>query len=103
MFVCSAYRPPEFPLNHFIEELNQNLAKIPDNAEIILLGDFNVDYKQRSTVRSRMQTLARAHSLEQIIASPTRITENTQSMLDLIFVNNQPRVVYFIYLFNFAK
>ena len=67
--------------------------KIPDNAEIILLGDFNVDYKQRSTVRPRMQILARAHSLEQIIASPTRITENTQSMIDLIFVNNQPRVV----------
>jgi hypothetical protein len=40
-----------------------------------------------------MQILVRAHSLEQSVASPTRITENTQSMIHLIFVNNQPRVV----------
>ena len=38
MFVCSAYRPPEFPLRYFIEELNKDLGKIPENAEIVLLG-----------------------------------------------------------------
>ena len=84
---------PELPPSKFIDELNKDLAKIPENAEIVLLGDFNVDYKQRSTDRSRMQTLARAHSIEQIVTSPTRITEKTQSMMDLIFVNNNPRVV----------
>ncbi len=40
-----------------------------------------------------MQTLARAHSIEQIITTPTRITEKTQSMIDVIFVNNTPRIV----------
>ena len=57
------------------------------------MGDFNVDYKQRSTDRLRMKTFARVHSIEQIVASPTRITEKMQSMIDLIFVNNNPRVV----------
>jgi endonuclease/exonuclease/phosphatase family metal-dependent hydrolase len=75
MFICSAYRPPQLPLSKFIEELNKDLAKIPENAEIVLLGDFNVDYTQRSTDRSRMQTPARAHSIEQIVTSPTRIME----------------------------
>ncbi len=40
MFVCSAYRPPEFPLKDFIKELNKDLGKIPENAEIVLLGDL---------------------------------------------------------------
>ena len=43
MFIRSAYRPPELPLSNFIEELNKDLAKIPENAQIVLLGDFNVD------------------------------------------------------------
>ena len=44
MFNGSAYRPPELPLSKFIEELNKDFAKIPENAEIVLLGDFNVDF-----------------------------------------------------------
>jgi exonuclease III len=56
MFSCSAYRPPELPLSKFIEELNKDLAEIQKNAEIVLLGDFNVDYKQRSTDRSHELT-----------------------------------------------
>ena len=54
MFICSAYRPPELPLSKFIEELNKDLAKIPENAEIVLLGNFNVDYKQRSITDDRL-------------------------------------------------
>jgi hypothetical protein len=40
-----------------------------------------------------MQTLARAHSMEQIVTSPTRITEKTPSMIDLIFAYNIPRII----------
>ena len=43
--------------------------------------------------KPRLQTFARAHTFDQFIASPTRITENTQSTIDLIFWNNFPRVV----------
>ncbi len=61
MFVCSAYRPPEFPLRDFIEELNKDLGKIPENAEIVLLGDLNVDYNQRTTDKWRMQQIDRTN------------------------------------------
>jgi exonuclease III len=56
MFICSSYRPPHLPLSKFIEELNKDLAENQKNAEIVLLGDFNVDYKQRSTDRSHELT-----------------------------------------------
>ncbi len=69
------------------------ISKIHENAELILLGDFNIDYNRRSTAKSRLQTLARAFSFEQLVTSATRITETTQSIIDLIFVNNIHRIV----------
>ena len=93
LFISSVYRPPDFEIKNFIEKFNNDISKIQENAEIILLGDFNVDYNRRSTAKSRLQTLARAFSLEQLITSPTRITESSESIIDLIFVNNIHRVV----------
>ena len=91
--ISSVYRPPDFEIKNFIEKFNNDISKIQENAEIILLGDFNVDYNRRSTAKSRLQTLARAFSLEQLITSPTRITESSESIIDLIFVSNIHRVV----------
>ena len=65
--------------------------KVPRSS--ILLGDFNVDYQLRSTAKSRLQTLARAFSLEQLITSATRITQSSKSTINLIFANNIHRVV----------
>ena len=93
LFISSVYRPPDFEIKNFIEKYNNDISKIQKKAEIILLGDFNVDYNRRSTAKSRLQTLARAFSLEQLITSPTRITESSESIIDLIFVNNIHRVV----------
>ena len=64
LFICSAYRPPDFNIETFIEKLKNDLSKIQVNAEVILMGDFNVDYQQRSTAKSRLQTLARVFSFE---------------------------------------
>ena len=93
LFICSVYKPPDAHIDNFIAELNNDISKIQENAEIVLLGDFNVDYQRRPTDKSRLQTFARAHSFDQLIASQTRIMENTQSTIDLIFLNNFPRVV----------
>ncbi len=48
LFICSVYKPPDFSIENFIEKLNNDVSKIHENAEVILLGDFNVDYQQRS-------------------------------------------------------
>ena len=82
-----------FNIRIFIEKLRNDLSEIQESAEVILLGDFNVDYQLRSTAKSRLQTLARAFSLEQLITSATRITQSSKSTIDLIFANNIHRVV----------
>ena len=93
LFICSVYRSPDFNIQTFIENLRNDLSEIQESAEVILLGDFNVDYQLRSTAKSRLQTLARAFSLEQLITLATRITQSSKSTIDLIFTNNIHRVV----------
>ena len=61
--------------------------------QLFLLEDFNVDYQLRSTAKSRLQTLARAFLLEQLITSATRIMQSSKSTIDLIFANNIHRGV----------
>ncbi len=69
LFISSVYRPPDANIDNFIENLNNVISKIHENAELILLGDFNIDYNRRSTAKSRLQTLARAFSFEQLVTT----------------------------------
>ena len=93
LFISSVYRPPDANVDNFIENLNNAIFIIQENAEMILLGDFNVDYKRRSTAKSRLQTFARTYSFEQLITSATKIADTNESIIDLIFVNNIHRIV----------
>ena len=43
MFIWSIYRAPDAPLPNFIDTLNSKITILPQYAEIILLGDFNVN------------------------------------------------------------
>ena len=56
-FVCSVYRSPDANLGNFIENLNNATSIIQENAELILLGDFNVDYKHRKIRLACIQPL----------------------------------------------
>ena len=50
IFLWNAYGAPALPLESFLDVLNSNMILLPSNAEVCLLGDFNVDYlsKQRT-------------------------------------------------------
>ncbi|CAB4034150.1 Hypothetical predicted protein, partial [Paramuricea clavata] len=44
LIICSTYRAPNFPITTFVESFDASLSKIPENAELVVLGDFNVDF-----------------------------------------------------------
>ena len=44
VLVGCIYRAPDVPLYCSIEELKERILDIPTNYEILLMGDFNVDY-----------------------------------------------------------
>ena len=82
MFICCIYRAPNNPLDNYLTELNNVVAKLPNNSEFILLGDFNVDLgnNSRSSPKQLLNNFSRKLHLDQLITKPTRITETSQTI-----------------------
>jgi hypothetical protein len=87
--LCTAYRPPDVPystLSSLVHALFIDMS--PDVDLVILLGDLNVNLldKKRADVRY-LERIFNSLGLAQLIKDPTRITENTSSLIDLIVVD----------------
>lgn len=94
------YRPPNSPVS-YIELLANYLDRmLTPNKKCVLTGDFNlpgIDWNALAIsgyhdVESARLLLDSAffHDLKQIVTVPTRVTETTQSILDLIFIKDFP-------------
>ena len=56
MFIWSIYRAPDAPLPNFIDTLNSKITILPQDAEIILLGDFNVNVLAKRNTPSQWRS-----------------------------------------------
>ena len=86
------YRPPDQSgfLNNLTEAIN-NTEKF-DEQDIYILGDFNINLLHKETLRKTYPKYYRdfcsLHGLKQLINSPTRITQNTTTLLYHILTNS---------------
>ncbi len=58
-----------------------------ENIETVITGDFNIDLlpkENESSTNRRLLELLTTYQLQQIIDKPTRVTESTKTLLDLI-------------------
>ena len=90
LFICCIYKAPNNPLENFLNRLSSIILKLPKNSEFILLGDLNIDFSQKNRLPSKhlLLNFARQFHLDQLITKPTRITETSKTMIDLIYVAN---------------
>ena len=86
------YRHPSVELsefnNHYLSNLLDNLSH--ENKTVVLLGDFNTDllkYDKDCNVSDFLDTMY-SNLLLPHIASPTRVTLNSETLIDNIFSNN---------------
>ena len=98
LFVGCVYRPPNACSDTFIDLLNDSLSKLPVGSQIVLLGDFNIDFLAQNNgasfkLKRQLRQFAIANDQEQLINSPTRIFEQTRTAIDLVFVTNTHRIV----------
>jgi hypothetical protein len=90
--VC--YRPPKD--NDFYNNLENVIVSSPNymQQECYLLGDFNTNVscnKSNGLVKS-LNSFMKMFSLTQLIESPTRITDNSSTTIDLVLVSDRDRV-----------
>ena len=92
------YRPPNRA--DFYDKLKDILDKIwIKRKSIALLGDFNSDLLFRGKLpkqiyyEKRLLKVRNQFSLQNIIKTPTRIQDNTKTIIDLIIVSNVDKIL----------
>lgn len=88
--VLCIYRTNLGNFNIFIERaaeiLDELVSKFRNN-KFIVSGDFNVNLLEKSNQTQTFLDQFNSYNLNQTVFQPTRVTKNTSSLLDNIFVN----------------
>ena len=93
--ILAWYRPPGSNMLLF-EYVEQILLKLDsENKDIILLGDFNCDIlaTSQSCYTRKLIEICDRYSLNQVINRPTRIVENSRTLIDVIFSSDTSKIV----------
>ena len=77
--------------NSFYNALEKLLKIVSHKTEVIIFGDFNVNWANKKS-RSKLKSTMSKFDFSQVIEGPTRITKSTQSQIDLLFTNRVERI-----------
>ncbi|XP_031330766.1 uncharacterized protein LOC116161527 [Photinus pyralis] len=87
------YKPPNVSTTH-LNELELTLSHLTlESNEIILLGDINVDFLTNNNSLKYLNNILEIYNLHQIISDPTRITNTSSTLIDVICVNKTRKVL----------
>ena len=95
ILLCIMYNPPNCSIKNALSELElqtKQYRPVTDH-EIYMLGDINVNMLQKNTAEfKKTQWFCFNNGLEQIITEPTRITQTSTTLIDIIFTNVKNRI-----------
>ena len=88
IIIVTVYRSPTGNIDYFLNNLEEALNHIYNNTvDIILCGDFNINCLNDNQDKQALNPVLTSYSLYSIIDFPTRIYNNSQTMIDNIFIN----------------
>ena len=95
ILLCIMYNPPNCSITNALSELGLQMKQyrpVTDH-EIYMLGDTNVNMLQKNTAEfKKTKWFCFNNGLEQIITEPTRITQTSSTLIDIIFTNVKDRI-----------
>ena len=87
--ICAAYQPPSTPLN-FMDDLAESLMEsLLLVLDVIILGDLNCNLLQDKAESRAINDFCSTFNLTQLIKKPTRVTENGESLIDVVMTTNE--------------
>lgn len=78
---------PELVFCDFFENKVEDLCSA--GADVIVMGDFNIDWFTNGTYKKRIYESILDISFKQIVAEPTRITETSSTLIDYVITNSE--------------
>ena len=86
--VITVYRSPNGNITYFLDKLEIVMDKLYSNTtNIILCGDFNINYLNNNKNRQTLNSLLTSYSLYSVIDFPTRTNNSTTTSIDNVFIN----------------
>lgn len=83
------YRSPSSSHAKFLGHLKMVLDR---SASDVVMGDFNIDMSEQHSNKliysSKLKQMMDSFGFQQLVSFPTRITERSQTIIDLVFSNN---------------
>jgi len=91
VYLCTVlYHPPQKEDVRFVEFFNNFLDRVSTfNGINLILGDFNFDILKHSFYGEKILDSVYSNSFVQIVESPSRITDRSQTLIDYIITNNK--------------
>lgn len=85
---CTCYRPPCGDVTLFFSFIDSLLEFAnAQNCYIILGGDFNINFLADNRTKMMFESLLSIHCCQNVITSPTRFADGSQTLLDLFIIN----------------
>ena len=90
-YICCLYRLPDGSVINGLDLLTKSMdsAVVRPDCDVVIMGDINIDYQYSSPAKKALETFLKNYHLSQIIESATRVTFDTSSLIDHIYVNNR--------------
>ena len=83
--ICAVYRPPDCHVSCFEDFLKPSSTyALSLNKPVIILGDLNCNLSQQNPGGLSLLNFVSELNLKQLITSPTRITESSESLIDVV-------------------
>ena len=96
--IVTVYRSPTGGVTYFLNTLETAIDQLYNNtANIIICGDFNINYLSDNKKKQKLNSLLTSYSLYSIIDFPTRTNNTTSTAIDNIFINKFKHWNYKIY------
>ena len=87
MLAC--YRPPNYDPSFFVK-IEEIISRIDlEDKELILVGDLNCNFLSRNqdSNYNMLKSITETYQLSQLIKAPTRVSNSSASLIDVIFTN----------------
>jgi exonuclease III len=95
LIVITIYRPPQMSMKETLPQLKNVFRELMCDQHgtprpCVINGDFNIDLSDQviNGKRTKYQALLDEYSLCQFIQHPTRVTENTATLIDHVLAKN---------------
>lgn len=90
------YKAPKIPYGVFANLYETILPIYTKYDDVVMVGDFNVNMLDLNAYNTKflLDVLIEPFSLKQLITKPTRITETSRTLIDLILVNKPDNVLF---------